>query len=137
MLLGIMGNIEFAIMEGPEHIKPFLNESYRICEQVADMVSQLMAYSHRGVHTAHEPFDPTAIIARTISFCQSTFDRKISIETDCGDDLPTILGDAGQIEQPLLNLMLNARDALPTSMGACPLSASVPISSRSMAKPPR
>ena len=120
MLLGIMGNIEFAIMEGPEHIKPFLNESYRICEQVADMVSQLMAYSHRGVHTAHEPFDPTAIIARTISFCQSTFDRKISIETDCGDDLPTILGDAGQIEQSLLNLMLNARDALANLDGRMP-----------------
>ena len=68
MLLGIMGNIELAIMEGPQHIKPFLNESYRICEQVADMVSQLMAFSHHGVHTAHEPIDPTAINARTITF---------------------------------------------------------------------
>ena len=39
MLMGIMGNIEFALEEVPDTIKPFLNEIYRICRQAADMVS--------------------------------------------------------------------------------------------------
>ena len=43
-----------------------------------------------------------------------TFDRSIEISTDCAPDLPQILGDQGQIHQVLINLCVNARDAMPS-----------------------
>jgi CheY-like chemotaxis protein len=45
--------------------------------------------------------------------CASTFDRRIRISLDVPDRLPAVEGDAGQIEQALLNLCINARDAMP------------------------
>ncbi len=84
MLMGIMGNIEFALEEVPDTIKPFLNEIYRICRQAADMVSQLMAYSRRGTHSPHALVSLETIIERTVAICKTTFDRKINFTTEIG-----------------------------------------------------
>ncbi len=115
MLMGIMGNIEFALEDGPNTIKPFLNESYRICGQAADMVSQLMAYSRRGTHSPHAAVSLEATIERTVAICKTTFDRKINFTTEIGSETPHAFGDAIQLEQSLLNLLINARDALSSS----------------------
>jgi CheY-like chemotaxis protein len=45
--------------------------------------------------------------------CNTTFDRLIRVAVDVPDRLPAVDGDAGQIEQALLNLCINARDAMP------------------------
>lgn len=53
-----------------------------------------------------------------------TFDRRIKMQYRVDADLPTVMGDAGQLELALLNLCLNARDAMPDG-GTLTLEASV------------
>jgi CheY-like chemotaxis protein len=59
------------------------------------------------------PVDIVTAIGNTRRMAESTFDRRISITTALGPSLPAVEGDPGQIEQALLNLCINARDAMP------------------------
>ena len=52
------------------------------------------------------------MIESVADFCRSTFDRHFRISLHVQPDLPEIHGDPSQIEQVLLNLLLNARDAI-------------------------
>ena len=53
---------------------------------------------------------------------------KIGVETDLADDLPPIQGDFGKLQQVFLNLLFNARDAMP--QGGCLALRSQRINSR-------
>ena len=80
--------------------------------RAAELTRQLLGVSR------HEPFvrrsvDVGAAIANIHRMCASTFDRRIRVVVDVPAGLPAVESDAGQIEQALLNLCINARDAMP------------------------
>ncbi len=70
------------------------------------------------------PVDVRTAVLNIERMCVSTFDRKVRIEVGLAPELPAIDGDPGQLEQALLNLCINARDAMPTG-GVLRLSAHV------------
>jgi signal transduction histidine kinase/CheY-like chemotaxis protein/sensor domain CHASE-containing protein len=80
--------------------------------RAADLTKQLLSVSRREP-IVHRPVDVSAAIANIHRMCASTFDRRIRISVDVVDRLPPVEGDAGQLEQALLNLCINARDAMP------------------------
>ncbi len=47
-----------------------------------------------------------------MGICRQTIDRTIAIEVELPDTLPSVSGDANELDQMLMNLCLNARDAL-------------------------
>lgn len=80
--------------------------------RAAELTKQLLGVSR------HEPFvrrpvDVNAAIANIRGMCASTFDERIRVMVDAPGRVPAVEGDAGQIEQALLNLCINARDAMP------------------------
>ncbi len=80
--------------------------------RAAELTKQLLGVS-RHEPLVRRPVDVSAAIANIQRMCASTFDRRIRIAVDVPDGLPPVEGDAGQIEQALLNLCINARDAMP------------------------
>ncbi|HEY2849860.1 MAG TPA: response regulator [Gemmatimonadaceae bacterium] len=91
--------------------------------RAAELTKQLLGVAR------HEPFlrrpvDVRAAMANIQGMCASTFDARIRVTLDAPDRLPAVEGDAGQIEQALLNLCINARDAMPEG-GTLALSARV------------
>jgi PAS domain S-box-containing protein len=79
--------------------------------RAAEMVRQLMLFARPQDNATRVAFDLVEAVKRIVDMCRSTFDRKIIIELE-PSDIPPVLGNPGQIEQVLLNLFLNARDAL-------------------------
>lgn len=78
----------------------------------ADMVRQVLMFG-RGAQGDRLVLQPRHIIRETLNIATETFPKSIQIEHSMPKDLWTIMGDATQIHQVLLNLSVNARDAMP------------------------
>ncbi len=82
-------------------------------QRAIDLVGRLLSFSRAGV-TDRKPVSVNEIVSETVQLLRRTFDPSIEITADCQSDLPPILGDQGQIHQILMNLCVNARDAMPS-----------------------
>ncbi|HBJ85741.1 MAG TPA: hybrid sensor histidine kinase/response regulator, partial [Verrucomicrobiales bacterium] len=78
----------------------------------ADMVQQILSFA-RGVEGQRVMINPRLIIEEIQHLVQDTFPKNILFQADLPADLPAFLGDHTQVHQILLNLCVNARDAMP------------------------
>ncbi|WP_145979058.1 PAS domain-containing hybrid sensor histidine kinase/response regulator [Gemmatimonas phototrophica] len=81
-------------------------------QRAAQMVRQLLAYA-KGAEGERRSVDLTALIQEVERLIRTTFPKNLVIAVNCPDEIPNILGDATQVHQILLNLAVNARDAMP------------------------
>ncbi|MCI0536220.1 MAG: response regulator [Verrucomicrobiales bacterium] len=81
-------------------------------ERAAGMVKQVLTFA-RGVEGERVPVQPKHLIREMEKIAEETFLKQVKIATDIPKDLQTIVGDATQLHQILLNLCVNARDAMP------------------------
>ncbi len=80
--------------------------------RAADMVGQVLAFA-RGMDGNRVPVDPGRIVGDVEKIARDTFPKNIVIRVSADSDLRPVVGDATQIHQVLLNLCVNARDAMP------------------------
>ena len=80
-------------------------------QRATSMVRQLLTFA-RGSDGQRTPTEPAALLAEIEQFMLS-FPRSIRFDASCDEGLPLIRVDATQIHQVLLNLCVNARDAMP------------------------
>jgi len=77
-----------------------------------ELIRQLLLFSrHRS--PLLKPVDLALVTRSFTGMLKRIMEENILISADIPDDLPPVLGDAGQMEQVLMNLCLNARDAMP------------------------
>jgi signal transduction histidine kinase/ActR/RegA family two-component response regulator len=84
----------------------------KAAERASDLTRQLLLFSRRGVF---HPIvvDPAEVLADVERLLQRTLTENITVTTTIADDLPKIEADPTQLEQVLLNLAVNSRDAMP------------------------
>jgi PAS domain S-box-containing protein len=87
----------------------------------ANMVKQVLSFA-RGVEGRHLDVQVTHLLRDVAKIANDTFLKSIQVSTIIPDDLRTVSGDPTQLEQVLLNLCVNARDAMPEG-GSLTLSA--------------
>lgn len=78
----------------------------------ADMVRQLLTFA-KGVEGARLSIQPLHLLREMEKIVKGTFPKNIQLRTDFGKNLHVLLGDSTQLYQVLLNLCVNARDAMP------------------------
>lgn len=78
----------------------------------ADMVRQVLSFA-RGVESVRVAMDVKHVATDVGRVVRDTFPKNITFRHDLPDDLWPLLGDPTQIHQVLLNLFVNARDAMP------------------------
>ncbi|NJD53663.1 MAG: PAS domain S-box protein [Candidatus Methanoperedens sp.] len=81
-------------------------------ERGAGLIKQVLSFA-RGVEGERNPLAAKHVIGEIEKVLKETFPRSIEIRTDIQKDLFTISGDATQLHQVLMNLCVNARDAMP------------------------
>ena len=87
-------------------------EIYRAGEQAADLTQQLLSFSRKQI--AHpEPVDLNRLIGDNVGMLQQLVGEDIQLGTQLAPSLGIILADSGQLHQILMNLVVNARDAMP------------------------
>ena len=76
------------------------------------LVKQILSFS-RGVESESVVLQVNHVLREIHQVIQETFPKSIEIQTDFEKELWTIYGDATQVHQILMNLCINARDAMP------------------------
>jgi len=79
----------------------------------ADMVKQVLSFA-RGVEGKRVPVEPRVLLGEIQKMVSDTFPKNISFQTVFKPGLWNMVGDPTQLLQVLLNLCVNARDAMPT-----------------------
>jgi len=96
----------------PERLTQSINTIISTTKRGAALVKQLLTFA-RKTESVFEPLDVNIIIKELTKMLYETFPRNIPIVPLLDPTLPTIIADATQIHQVLLNLCVNARDAMP------------------------
>jgi PAS domain S-box-containing protein len=112
MLMGILPNIQLAERKANPEALPYLREAREATIRVGELVRQLTLFATPRAVGALRDDDLGAIVRRTVALCAKMFPGNIAIEVNIQEPLPVVSVDAGQLEQALINVCLNARDAL-------------------------
>ena len=127
MLATVLGNLE--LMErrvsqaGDDWTEADSDRLLRLIERATGAVtrggqltSRLLAFSRRQ-RIAARPTDINALLQELITLATSTLGRRVQVVPELADDLWPAMVDPSQVEAAILNLCLNARDAMPE--GGC------------------
>ena len=119
LLTAVMGNAELAaeyLDSEPDRVRKTLQRISEAAEKGAHMTHQLLSYTGK-TKNGSDWVNLSKLGEEILSFFDSSIDSSISIERDFSPSLPLIRGDASQIGQVLMNLIINARDAIGDSGG--------------------
>ena len=110
LLTAIRGSIELAREDLPEENR-WLNNAQQAAERATELVRQLLQYSRRDA-ADRAAVDIGAIAHETVALLEETIDRRISIEMQGNIGEARVIGSGGQLQQVVMNLLVNARDAV-------------------------
>ena len=79
----------------------------------ADLIGQLLTFA-RGGDGQHQPLNAAQLMPEIIAILEHTLPSSVTLETSISPDLPEIFGDETEISQVMMNLAINARDAMTT-----------------------
>lgn len=112
LLTGVLGNLELLRpVMADERPRRLLDAATRAAERGARLTRQLLAFS-RSQQLSLKPLDLNQVVAATEPLLRSTLGGSIALALEPAPDLWPARGDATQLELALLNLALNARDAM-------------------------
>jgi PAS domain S-box-containing protein len=114
LLTAIRGNAELLLMDLPEAdpAREDVDEIRRAADRAAGLTRQLLAFSRRQV-LQPRVLDLNAVVAEMEKMLRRVIGEDVELVTRPDPALARVHADPGQLEQVILNLALNARDAMP------------------------
>ncbi len=113
MLAIISGFTEIAMTRSAENEdqQRFLKEIYNASQRAVGLVRQILTFS-RKTEVSYRPVSVNRLIRDLGGMFVETFPRTIRFDLQLSDDLPMIAADQNQLQQVVMNLCVNARDAM-------------------------
>jgi signal transduction histidine kinase len=112
LLTAVVGNLDLIRKRASDpRIVRQAEHAFKAAERGSKLTAQLLAFS-RTQKLATAAVDLNALIAGMSELVNQTLSAEITVETDLAAGLPHALADANQLELAILNLSINARDAM-------------------------
>jgi two-component system cell cycle sensor histidine kinase/response regulator CckA len=129
MLTVILGGIELSLprLDAQHPSRVYLRDAAEAAQSAAALTRQLLAFSRKQV-IAPRALDLNEVIGRMQKMILRLLGEDVRLETVRGQDLPAISFDPVQIEQVILNLAVNARDAMANGGKLTIATSSIPAS---------
>ncbi len=126
LLMAILGNTDLAIADLPtgSPLTPNLYQIKQISLQAAELCKQMLAYSGKGKFVV-EAVDISRLVGDMSKLVEVSVSKKVALHYQLSENLPAIEADATQIRQVIMNLVINASEAIGDKSGALSLSTGV------------
>jgi PAS domain S-box-containing protein len=114
-ILGVILNAASFVADGLEQDSPMLEdveEIQRSAERAAALTRQLLVFTRRDA-VRPQPLDLNAVVSELEKLLRRVLGEHVRLETHYAEGLWPVTADEGQVEQVLVNLAVNARDAMP------------------------
>jgi PAS domain S-box-containing protein len=124
LLMAILGNAELALMQlsqvapGRENIEDIVKVSTR----AADLCKQMLAYSGKGKFVV-EPLDLAEVVREITHMMEISISKKSLLKLNLAENLPAVMADATQMRQVIMNMVINASEAIGDVSGVISISA--------------
>ena len=113
LLVVILGNADLALMDVEPHA-PYRESIEQIklaAKRASELSNQMLIYSGGGMHAA-ELLDLNGLVVGMGKLLRVSVSKKVVLNWECDDDVPLINADASQMRQVVMNLIMNASEAI-------------------------
>jgi PAS domain S-box-containing protein len=115
LLTVITGSIDMLrrrLQSGDRDVGGLIDAARRGADRGANLTERLLAFSRRQ-QLESKPLNPNKLVAGMVDILRRTLGEVIEVETVLASDLGWVSADSNQLENAILNLAVNARDAMP------------------------
>jgi PAS domain S-box-containing protein len=122
LLTSILGNADLALAEVSPHspARRFLEDIERASRRAADLCRQMLAYSGKGRFVI-QPISLNELVSEMGQLLSVSTSKKARVTQTFAPDLPSVMADATQIRQVVMNLITNASEAIDDREGTITL----------------
>jgi len=113
LLAALLGHVSLALakLREGEPARAHIEKAASVIERAASLTRQMLAYSGRGRFVI-KALDLDAIVRETLPLLEVALPKRVRLVAGLGDGLPGIQADEGQLQQVLMNLVINAAEAI-------------------------
>ena len=124
LLVGILGNASLLKEETPPDsmLRDIVDNLMQASERAAHLTRQMLAYSGKGRFVI-ERLDLPLQVQQILALIDASISKSVKVAVNFGPNLPPIEGDAGQLQQLIMNLVINGAEAIGPGGGTVTISA--------------
>jgi two-component system cell cycle sensor histidine kinase/response regulator CckA len=113
LLTGVLGAASLARRElsAATPVREYIEQIEKAAERAADLCRQMLAYSGRGRFVV-APLDLSTLLSELMPLLHLSIGKRVTLQVDTPDGLPPVMADATQIRQVVMNLVINAAEAI-------------------------
>ena len=113
LLVGILGNASLALemLSADNPARTMIRDILTASERASLLTRQLLAYAGKGRFVV-EPINLSGLVREISNLVQTSIPKTVQLRLDLQENLPTIEGDAGQLHQLIMNLVINGAEAI-------------------------
>ena len=126
LLMGILGNADLALMElSPANpVRENIQEIEKASHRAAELCRQMLAYSGKGKFVI-ENLDLSEVVREMSHMLEISISKKAALRYHFSENLPAIKADATQVRQIIMNLIINASEAIGEANGVIAVTTGV------------
>ncbi len=113
LLVGIMGNASLAMERLPANsaLRPLLEKVVNAGRRATDLTQRMLAYAGRA-NCDVQTMDLNRLVEEMVDFAAAAVPKNVTLKVRIRPDLPPIRADSGQMQQVIMNLLINAAEAI-------------------------
>jgi signal transduction histidine kinase len=113
LLMSVLGSADLARSELPADApaQAYLADVQRAAERASELTRQLLAYAGKG-RVENEPLHLSELTREVLQLIRVSVRKSVQLDRRLAVELPRVTGDASQLRQVVMNLLMNAADAV-------------------------
>ncbi len=112
------------LQQRPAMVAELVPEIDTAAQRAADLCRQMLIYAGKA-QPVPTKFNVKTLVEEMVKMLKATINQNVSITLDHSEDIPSITADASQIRQVVMNLIINASEAIGTEQGTITVSLTI------------